>query len=143
MEDLICEFAKDDSLLESPFTFASGANGFCYESIQDLRQKTSWKDLSFILDQIIERVPAPKGEGDSEEFKLLVAQIAHDRHLGKLIIGRVQSGRVAAGDQIYLKGQNGNPKGQAIVQKITKKIGLKSQEQSSGICGDIITLYGV
>lgn len=50
VEDLICEFAEDESYLESPFIFASGANGFCYDTIPNFKSQKDKKDLSFILD---------------------------------------------------------------------------------------------
>lgn len=72
VEDLICEFAQDESYLESPFVFASGANGFCYKSIEDFKSQKDKQNLGYILDQIIESVPSPEGEVDSKEFRLLV-----------------------------------------------------------------------
>jgi predicted membrane GTPase involved in stress response len=60
--------------------------------------------LSFILDQILESVPSPKGDVNSNEFRLLVTQIGHDKHLGKMVIGRVMEGKIKLGDSIYLTG---------------------------------------
>ena len=33
VENMICEFAQDESLLESPFIFSSAIQNYCYEGL--------------------------------------------------------------------------------------------------------------
>ena len=88
IENLICEVADDVSYLENTIVYASALKGFCYESAEDIDKEEKKKDLSFLLDKIIEIFQPPKIESGNE-FKMMVSQIDRELHQGKLLTGKV------------------------------------------------------
>ncbi len=52
-------------------------------------------------------------------------------------------GKIKLGDSIYLTGPQGESKGQSVITKISKRIGVNSYDIEEAICGDIVTLYGI
>ena len=54
VENLICEVADDISYLENTIIYASALKGFCYDNLEDINKEEKKKDLSFLLDKIIE-----------------------------------------------------------------------------------------
>ena len=48
---------------------------------------------------LVDRVPAPPGSPD-DDFSMLVSMIEHDSFVGRLVTGRVASGRLKVGDRV-------------------------------------------
>ncbi|HEY0254945.1 MAG TPA: EF-Tu/IF-2/RF-3 family GTPase, partial [Kofleriaceae bacterium] len=99
------------------------------------------KDLSPILDLIIEKVP-PAG-GDLEAPLLMqVATLDYDDFLGYLAIGRMRAGRSKVGDRVLLAHRDGK-KEEFRVQKVLGFQGLKRFELAEAVAGDIVAFTGM
>lgn len=59
VENLICEVADDISYLDNTIVYASALRGFCYENESDIGKEEKKKDLSFLLDKVIEEFKHP------------------------------------------------------------------------------------
>lgn len=59
VEDLICEVADDISYLENTILFSSALKGFCYEKKEDIGKDDKKKELSLLLDKVIEDFDSP------------------------------------------------------------------------------------
>ncbi len=123
--------------LESPFIFASAREGISSEDYDVLG--TTFEPL---LDKIIEYIDEPKGE-ESEPFSMLVSSTEHNDFLGKLAVGKVETGKVKVGDTLSITNYHETDKKPTFkVVNIFGYHGLKRVPQTEGVAGDIICLAG-
>lgn len=59
VENLICEVADDISYLDNTILYSSALKGFCYENLEDIGKEDKKKDLSLLLDKVIEEFNPP------------------------------------------------------------------------------------
>ena len=79
--DLFCSLDTSDDMLDYPVFYASGRDGWAIRNLDDER-----KDISSVLEAIIEHVPPPKVDIQSN-FTMLVSQIESNTYFGKMLIG--------------------------------------------------------
>lgn len=111
--DLFVELNATDEQLDFPVIYAIGKDGVAMNNINDER-----KDLTPLLDKIIEHVPA----ADNDSASPLQAQpfnLGYDNFLGRLAIVRVYKGIIKNGSEVFVKKANGENK----KYKITKLFG--------------------
>lgn len=101
VENLICEVADDISYLDNTVVYTSALKGFCYEHMEDIGQEEKKKDLSFILDKVIQDFSPPEVDS-KDDFRMLVSQIEREPHSGKLLTGKILSGMVSPKQTLYL-----------------------------------------
>ena len=101
--DLFAALGADDDQLDFATVYASAREGVCSLDLGDaqarVRENRGKGDMSALLDVLLERVPAPDGD-EEDEFKMLVSMIEHDAFVGRLVTGRVASGRARVGDRV-------------------------------------------
>ena len=104
LADLFLELAIHEDQLHYPVYFAVGRNGKAWkEAPADLEAPGN---LDVIFDAIIAEIPAPQVTLDAP-FQMLVTALAWDNFKGKYAIGRITAGRVKAGDQVGVRGPQG------------------------------------
>ena len=86
--ELLIELDATDEQLDSPMIFCSGRAGTA-----TLDPHTPGKDLTPLLDKIVEYMPAPEGEED-DPLQLLVSSIDYNEFVGRIGIGRVERGTI-------------------------------------------------
>ena len=79
--ELFCSLESDDSILDYPVFYASARDAWAVKSLTQEK-----KDMTCILDGIIEHIPPPKVDVSSE-FRMLVSQIESNTYFGKMLIG--------------------------------------------------------
>ena len=84
--DLFVALGANDKQLDFPILYASGRSGWAVRHLDDER-----KDLSPLLETIMEHVPAPEKNYDAP-FSMLVTTLESDVYLGRVLTGRIQSG---------------------------------------------------
>ncbi len=84
--DLFCELDANEEQLDFDKVFGSGRKGICKAEMEDPDG-----DFSILMDKIIERIPAPKGDPAAEPL-LQIASLEYSTFLGRLAVGRVQQG---------------------------------------------------
>ena len=152
--DLFCALSGDnDDLLEYPLLYASAKNGWAVESLDEVPGKQGVKPL---LEAIIAHIPAPDvGSPESvtkENFAMAVNTISTDNHLGRIVTGKVESGRVRIGDKIKVlsaaQGQGGEKEGaggagpESKVTKLFYLEGLTRRDVEEARAGEIVSLAG-
>lgn len=148
--DLFIDLGADDSQIEFPIIYASGVNGLAkldLDKALDTCQKindgdNSLKDISEILDTVIESVPAPEGKQE-DKFLFQAASLDSSEYLGRMLVGRIINGSVSVNQQVNLiDAQGGN-----IIKKKIAKIygfsGLEKVELESASAGMIVILAGL
>ena len=104
-----------------------------------------------LLDVLLERVPAPPGSPD-DDFSMLVSMIEHDSFVGRLVTGRVASGRLKVGDRVKALqravdgAEGGAPPTERENGRVTKIFtshgGVRSPLESAS-AGDIVSVAGL
>jgi GTP-binding protein len=125
-----------DEQLDFPVIYASGRQGYAIRELGDTP-----KDLSPILDLIIEKVPPAAGNPDAP-LLMQVATLDYDDYLGYMAIGRMRAGRSKVGDRVLLAHRDGK-KEEFRVQKVLGFQGLKRFELAEAVAGDIVAFTGM
>jgi GTP-binding protein len=137
--DLFAAMGADDDQLDFPHLYASGKQGWAVVNMGEPQES-----LAPIFDKIVEHVPAPaavtKMEGPAQ---LLAVLIENDPYLGRLLTGRVESGRFTPGQAIHALSRDGTEVERGRVTKILAFRGLKRQPIDVAEAGDIVAIAGL
>ncbi len=97
------------------------------------------QDLTVLLDWILEKIPAP--EADTEgSLQLLVSNLSYSSFVGRLAIGRIQSGKIRLGDEVLLVGEHGQ---HSFKVSALFSYSLSEQTQTKELtAGDIAVIAG-
>ncbi len=113
------------------------------EGIAKINLDDDSKDLTPILDTILEKVPvASKEEEKSKPLRIQPFNLAYDNFLGRLAIGRIYEGEIKDAATVIIK----NTKEETRKGKISKLFtfeGLKRKEVKSADAGDIVMIAGL
>lgn len=133
--DLFSELGATNEQLDFPTILSIGREGIAKRNLED-----DSKDLTPLLDLILEHVPAPGGDS-SAPLRAQPFNLAYDNYLGRLGIVRVYDGTLRDGDSVYTIQDGVTTKG-----KITKLFtfeGLTRVETKEVFSGDIAILAGL
>jgi GTP-binding protein len=137
--DLFAAIGANDDQLDFPHMYASGKQGWAVADMDDER-----KDLGPLFDKIVEHVPAPAAEANIDKpAQLLAVLIESDPFLGRLLTGRVESGRFTPGMAIRALSREGVEVERGRVTKILAFRGLKRQPIEEATAGDIVAIAGL
>jgi GTP-binding protein len=136
--DLFDKLGASPEQLDFPAIYASGKQGW---AIRDLKEPHT--SLAPLFDTILAHVPQPQAaKHENEPFTMLVTLLDHDPFLGRILVGRVESGRVQAGDTVKALSRAGGEMERARLSKVLAFRGLKRTPVDSAEAGDIIALAG-
>ncbi|WP_105301880.1 translational GTPase TypA [Anaerococcus marasmi] len=136
--DLFISLDADESYLESPFVYASAKNGWASNE-----KGTVKEDMTDLLDTIIDYTPAFEAEEDAP-FKVLVSTTDYNDYLGRIAIGKVESGVIRKNDNAVIT--NYNDKDRHLKSKIVTIYefdGLERKEVEESKFGSIVALSGM
>ncbi|MDH4200320.1 MAG: translational GTPase TypA [Spirochaetia bacterium] len=138
--ELFLELNANDEQIDFPVVYASAKNGYAIRNLSDEK-----KDISPILDVILEKVPDAGGK-ESNPFMFQVTTLDYNEYLGRLCIGRIFDGKLSIGNEVKLLGldEKGNlKKSSHKISKLFRFHGLKRVETDSAHCGDIVAIAGI
>ena len=93
---------------------------------------------------IINHVPAPRQLArQNEDFRMLATTLGSDPFVGRILTGRVESGKLKVGQTIQSLSRIGQKIEQFRVTKIQAFRGLGQQDIDEAIAGDIVSLAGM
>ena len=130
--ELFIELGATPEQFDAPVVFGSAKDGYFVNDLDEPR-----KDCAPLLDKIIEYVPAPKNIDADGDFQMLVSNIDWDNYVGRVAIGKVNSGRVKKGDTIWLLKGDGT-KRQGKVLRVFEYSRLETEDSDAGIAGNIV-----
>ena len=136
-QDLFLDLATDEAQLDFPtiYTIAKlGVAGTSPDALAD--------DLRPLFEAILEHVPAPRVEADAP-LRLLVTTLDYDSHRGRIAIGRLTHGEIAAGQPVALVRADGTVAGTPRLSWLATFEGLGRREVERASAGDIVALAGV
>ncbi len=133
--DLFIHLGANDEQIDFPYIFASGKDGYAKYRLED-----ESKDITPLLDMILEKIPAPEIDPDAP-FQMLINSLDYSEYLGKIVIGKIASGKVRVGDQLVaLDGKGKLVKGKVAKIFLFEKLG--KTEVQEAIAGDIAAITG-
>jgi GTP-binding protein len=136
---LFMELGANDEQINFPTVYAIAKDGIAKLHLED--EST---DLSPLLDVILKKVPVASSDEQSEKsFRFQSFNLAYDDFLGRLAIGRIYSGKIKSGSNVFVK----NPiNGKTRTGKITKIFtfyGMERREVDEAGAGDIVMIAGL
>ncbi len=135
--ELFLELDANEDQLNSPFVFTSSKLG---TSTTDY--KVEGKDFTPLFETVIEHIEAPKNR-DEEAFSMLVSSAEQNDYLGKLAIGKIETGEVKVGQTLGITNYHEESNKPAFkVTNIFVFDGLKRVPIESASSGDIVCISG-
>ncbi len=167
---LFLDLEATDEQLDAPFLYASGRDGVAYTrwpvpgaapasapgaadavgggaAASDGRQRLQG-DLEPLFEAMVRRIPAPRCDPEGP-FQMLISTVDHSPYLGRIAIGRIERGRVRAGEQVALLplGRAGMVRpDEAVRGRVLKLLGFEGVERvdlEEAAAGDIVALAGL
>ena len=135
--DLFAALDATDEQLDFPTLFASGRNGW---AVTDLDEPKT--DLAPLFDLIVRHVPAPEADQDAP-FAMLVTTLEYDPYLGRVLTGRIHSGRARINMNVHSIGQDGTEVEGARLTKLLSFRGIERIPVEEAEAGDIIAIAGL
>ena len=135
--ELLLELDANDDQLNSPFVFCS-----CRLGTATLDLNTPGTDFKPLLQKIVDYIPAPQGN-DNAPFSMLVSSTEQNDFLGKLAIGKVETGKITINDSVEVV--NYHEKDKKYNFKVVNMFqfeGLKRVPVSTAEVGDIVCIAG-
>jgi len=137
--DLFAAMGATDEQLDFPHIYASGKNGW---ATLDMAQPND--TLAPLFDLIVEHVPEPKAVARADEpFQILSVLIESDPFLGRLLTGRIESGKATPGLAIKALSRDGKEIERGRITKVLAFRGLKRQPIEDAEAGDIVAIAGL
>ncbi|NIP94257.1 MAG: GTP-binding protein, partial [Akkermansiaceae bacterium] len=134
--ELLLELGANEEQFESPVLYGSAKEGFFVRDLAD-QQRDSVEPL---IETILDRVPPPRVD-DEAPFRMLVSNIDWDDYVGRIAIGKVESGEVKKGDSLWLLRKDGS-KVNSTVTKVFEYAKLGTRDAAVGEAGNIVGLAG-
>jgi GTP-binding protein len=135
--DLFAALGASDQQLDFPTLFASARQGWASERPDGPRDE----GMTPLFELIRRHVAAPKVDPGGA-FLMLATTLERDPHLGRLLTGRIESGRIWPNVTIKALARDGSPIEQARVSKILAFRGLERIGLAEATAGDIVALAG-
>jgi GTP-binding protein len=137
--DLFAAMGATDEQLDFPHIYASGKNGW---ATLDMSKPND--NLAPLFDLIVDHVPEPKAVARANEpFQILSVLIENDPFLGRLLTGRIESGKAVPGLAIKALGIDGKEVERGRITKVLAFRGLKRQPIEDAEAGDIVAIAGL
>jgi GTP-binding protein len=134
--ELFIDLDATDEQIEFPILYAISRDGVAKKSLTD--DSTNLRPL---FDQIVETIPAPRALRP-DALQLLVANLDYNEYVGRLAIGRIFSGEIAAGDMVAVVRRDGTQVKTRVSQLYVFE-GLKRQAVERAGVGEIVALAGL
>jgi GTP-binding protein len=140
--ELFLELGASDEQSDFPVVYAIGRDGRAALSPDELLMGDE-KDLSPLLDTILEKVPAANATADaSAPLMLQPFNLAYDNFMGRLAVGRIYEGTVRPNQQVFIKKPDGTTRTGRTTKIFTFK-GLERVETPEASAGDIALIAGL
>jgi len=135
--DLFVSLDANDEQLDFPVVYASGRDGWAALSLDDPRES-----LAPLMDLVVSHVPAPGLDPDAP-FTMLATLLDRDPYLGRVLTGRVTSGRAKINMAVKAINLDGKQIENFRLTKLLSYKGLQRVPVDIVEAGDIICVAGM
>ena len=133
--DLMCNLDANDDQLDFTTVYGSAKQGW-----MSLDWKKPTKDITPLLDTILEVIPAPEvAEGTPQ---MLISSLEYSPYVGRIAVGRITRGSLKTGQQVSLCKRYDVIQKQKIKQLMVFE-GLGKANVDEVGCGDICAVVGI
>ena len=137
--DLFASLDADEDQLDFPHLYASGRNGWADTELDGPR-----KNLDALFRLVVDHVPAPKQvKKQDDDFRMLATTLGADPFVGRILTGRVETGKLKVGATVQALTRHGQKIEQFRVTKIQAFRGLAQQDIEEAQAGDIVSIAGM
>ena len=134
--DLFIDLGATEEQLDFPVLYAIGKQGVAMNGPEE-----QGSDLQPLFDAILSHIPAPCHDPD-QPLQMLVADLDYSDYLGRLAVGRIMHGSIAAKDNLACIGEDGTPQ-PLRVSRLQVYDGLQMRDMDEAGPGDIVILAGI
>ena len=135
--ELFLSLDASDEQLDFPTLYASGRSGYAGLT-DDVRSGT----LAPMFDTIVSHIPPPDADPDGP-FKMLGTLLDRDNFVGRVLTGRIASGKLTINMPIKALDDEGNIVEEGRATKIMAFRGLERVPVESAGAGDIVAIAGL
>ena len=139
--DLFVNLEASDEQLDFPTLFASGRDGWADYELDGPRE-----NLNPLLETILDYYDKPAvmtKENIDTPFSMLATLLDRDNFLGRVITGRIETGKIKVNDKIQVLNQDGKVVETGRASKLMAFRGLDRVPVDEAIAGDIISIAGL
>ena len=136
--ELMLDLNATDEQLDSPIVYCSARAG-----IASKNYKEQGVDMKPLFDAIISHIDPPKVDVNAP-FQMLISSTEQNDYLGKLAVGKIETGTLKLNQTVYVKNYFDETKrysGKAV--NIFNFNGLKRDAVEVGTAGDIVCVAGI
>ena len=134
--ELMFNLGASDDQLDFPTVYGSAKNGWMGP---DWQNPTS--DISYLLDTIIEHIPAPKVEPGN--LQMMISSLDYSSYVGRIAVGRVKRGSIQWGQNVSLVKRDGTVQTSKIKELYVFE-GLGKEKYENPVeAGEICALLGL
>ncbi|WP_029007449.1 translational GTPase TypA [Azospirillum halopraeferens] len=137
--DLFASLDASDEQLDFPTLFASGRNGWATPDLENGARDS----LEPLFALIRDHVPAPRVGSEDEPFRMLATTLEANPYLGRLLTGRIESGRLKPNQAIKSLTRDGKLIEQGRATKVLAFRGLERVPVDEAVAGDIVAVAGL
>jgi len=136
--DMFDALGADEHQLDFPVLYAVGRDGW---AVEDLDGDTG-VNLTPLFDLIVRHVPPPKHDTE-QPFAMLATTLEADPYLGRILTGRIATGRAKVNMPLKVLDRDGNKVEDGRVTKLLAFQGLERVPVESADAGDIVAIAGL
>ena len=136
--DLFVSLNANEQQLDFPVLYAVGRDGWC---VRDM-DKDERKDLSPLFDLILEHVNPPKFDSEAP-FTMLATLLDHSPYFGRMLTGRIYSGKAKNLMNFKAINLNGEIIEQGRLTKLHVFRGVDKVAVEEALAGDIVAIAGL
>ena len=134
--DLFSALDASEEQLDFPTLFASGRNGWASDSLDGPRE-----NMDPLFELVLRHVPEPKVDLDAP-FSMLGTILEANPYLGRLLTGRIETGKVKINQMAKSMTREGQLIEQGRISKILVFRGLERVSLDEASAGDIVSIAG-
>jgi len=135
--DLFTALEANEDQLDFPYLYAVGRDGWASDDAA-----AGGGDLTPLFELLLRHVPTPTVDKDAP-FSMIATLLDADPYLGRVLTGRVESGRLAHNDTIRALRDDGSVVETTRVTKLLAFRGLDRVSVDEVVAGDIIAIAGL
>ena len=134
--DLFAALDASEEQLDFKVLYGSAKQGWMADDAEGPKE-----DMGPLLDLVLEHVEEPKVE--EGEFRMLATTIEANPYLGRILTGRITSGKAILNQPIHALSQDGTIVEQGRITQILSFDGLERKSIDSASAGDIVAIAGL
>jgi GTP-binding protein len=136
--ELFLDLGADDEQLNFSVIYSIGREGVAKRNLKD-----DFKDLTPLLDLILEKVPVASSKDlTTKNLRAQPFNLAYDNFLGRMAISRIYEGVLKKNQEVFIKGIEKDSRKGRIVKIFTFK-GTQRIETEETVAGDVVMFAGI